>query len=97
MGIEAGCDLTVEYIDDFLEYYQAEQVHNALNFAFSAPHAFGIEKELSFLVIIDEIQYMTQNIYWNKEQKVQAHNLPGMFHGLSESNVPSGLPVPLSF
>ncbi|MCP4157075.1 MAG: hypothetical protein GY757_55695 [bacterium] len=77
----------MEYIDDFLEYYEAEHVQDALNFTFTAPHSFAIENELSFLVIIDEIQYMTQYIYWDKERKIKAHNLPGMFHGLSESKV----------
>ncbi|MCP4153364.1 MAG: hypothetical protein GY757_36895, partial [bacterium] len=87
MGKEAGDEFVLSNIQDFSEYLQTEQVQNALDTAFTAPHSFAIETNASFLVMIDEIQYMTKYIYWDKERKIQAYNLPGMFHGLSESKV----------
>jgi len=37
------------------------------------------------MVMIDEIQFMTKYIFYDKERKVRARRLPGAYHGLVES------------
>lgn len=77
-------DNVLKSIETFQEYYNAEKVHQAMNWAFNSPTRLsGMEKKF-FLVMIDEIQFMTKHIFWDKEYKVSAHNLPGVFHGLVE-------------
>ena len=58
-----------------------------MNWAFSAPEVFAGKENVFFLVMIDEIQYMTQYIYYDKAHEVKAHHLPGAYHGLVESKV----------
>jgi hypothetical protein len=31
-----------------------------------------------FIIMIDEIQYMTRYLYKDKEEKIQAYNFPGI-------------------
>ncbi|MCP4397413.1 MAG: hypothetical protein GY801_08975 [bacterium] len=71
----------VEFFRDDLDH---ERVHDALMSAFGAPAAFTGYDEVFFVVMIDEIQYMTEYIYYDKDLKVQASRLPGAFHGLVE-------------
>ncbi|MCP4109837.1 MAG: hypothetical protein GY749_30685 [Desulfobacteraceae bacterium] len=56
-----------------------------MKWAFSAPAWFASAEDVFFLVMIDEIQYMTEYIFWDRDHKVQAYNLPGVYHGLVES------------
>ncbi|TGO02003.1 hypothetical protein PN36_32265 [Candidatus Thiomargarita nelsonii] len=48
---------------------------------------FAGKENVFFLVMIDEIQYMTKYIYYDKAHQVLAPNLPGAYHGLVESKV----------
>jgi hypothetical protein len=58
-----------------------------MNWAFSAPENFAITENVFFLVMIDEIQYMTEYLFRDKDYKVFAHRLPGAYHGLVESKI----------
>ncbi len=75
----------LKHIDLFQDDLDKERVDQAMNFAFSTPGEFTTHH--SVLVMIDEIQYMTKYIYYDKEHKVQAYNLPGAYHGLVESKI----------
>jgi hypothetical protein len=74
-------------IETFQEYYEAGKVDNAMNWAFGAPTRFAGEENVFFLVMIDEIQFMTKYIFRDRDYNVRAHNLPGAFHGLVESKI----------
>jgi len=58
--------------------------------AFGAPAEFAGIENAFFLVMIDEIQYMTKHIFWDKADKVHqvpARRLPGAYHSLVQSKV----------
>ena len=44
-------------------------------------------ENLLVLVMLDEMQFMTKHIFYDKERKVQTRCLPGAYHGLVESKV----------
>jgi hypothetical protein len=71
----------------FQRYFEAEQVQQAMSWAFGAPAAYAGRENVFFLVMIDEIQFMTKSIFYDKEHKVPARRLPGAYHGLVESKV----------
>jgi len=73
-----------ERIQYFLKYYQQQNVNRSLNIAVETPYRMYDEDNNHFVIMIDEIQYMTKYLYKDKEEKVQAYNLPGIFHGLVE-------------
>ncbi len=70
--------------ENFQDDLEKEDTHNAMRAAFAAPAEFTGYDDVSFVVMIDEIQYMTKHIFYDKERKIRAHNLPGAFHGLVE-------------
>lgn len=74
----------LERIALFQEYYQKENEDGAFNIATETPYWFYGEDNYHFVIMLDEIQYMTQYIYQDKEHKVQAYNLPGIYHGMVE-------------
>ena len=74
----------LDQIETFREYSEKENEHQAMILAFGAPSWFAGYDRKFFVVMIDEIQYMTEYIYYDKARSVQAVNLPGAFHGLSE-------------
>ncbi|TGN99810.1 hypothetical protein PN36_33315, partial [Candidatus Thiomargarita nelsonii] len=74
-------------MDDFQDCLDKEQVEQAVDLAFSAPEVFAGKENVFFLVMIDEIQYMTEYLYYDKAQQVKAYNLPGTYHGLVESKI----------
>ncbi|MCP4111338.1 MAG: hypothetical protein GY749_38385, partial [Desulfobacteraceae bacterium] len=78
-------DSVLRAMETFFEYYDAEKVNNAMSWAFNAPALLTGFEDIFVLVMIDEIQFMTKYIYWDREQKVKAYNLPGAYHGLVES------------
>ncbi|KHD04758.1 hypothetical protein PN36_17640 [Candidatus Thiomargarita nelsonii] len=49
-------------IRSFQKYLDAEKVDQAMNWAFGAPGVIAGIENIFFLVMIDEIQYMTQYI-----------------------------------
>jgi len=71
-------------MEGFADYIKNESVAHALEQAFSAPGNFVGFTGKFFLVMIDEIQYMTEYIYHDKELIIKADRLPGAFHGLVE-------------
>ncbi len=71
-------------IETFRNYFEKENEHQTMNLAFGSPAYFAGCDRKFFVVMIDEIQYMTEYIYYDKARSVQAVNLPGAFHGLSE-------------
>ncbi len=87
MALEIGDDNAQKDIESFIADIEAERVHQAMSWAFSAPTLFAGLDNVFFLVMIDEIQYMTKYIFHDKECKAIAHNLPGAYHGLVESKV----------
>jgi hypothetical protein len=87
MGGVTGNENVLKAIKEFQEYYDAEREDAAITLAFQAPGWFAGLEHIFVLVMVDEIQYMTQYIYWDREKKVKAHNLPGAYHGLVESTV----------
>ncbi|MDM8559745.1 hypothetical protein [Candidatus Parabeggiatoa sp. HSG14] len=87
MAREIKNDSILRHIDFFREDLEKEQAEQALKFALTVPgECAGLENR-SALVMIDEIQYMTKYIFYDKEFKVQAYNLPGSYHGLVESKL----------
>ncbi|OAD24025.1 ATPase domain protein, prokaryote domain protein, partial [Candidatus Thiomargarita nelsonii] len=74
-------------MDVFQNCLDKEQIDQAIDFAFSAPGVLAGKENVFFLVMIDEIQYMTEYLYHDKAQQVKAYNLPGAYHGLVESKV----------
>jgi len=73
-----------ERIELFLEYYQQEKVEESIQTAVRTPYWLYDRDHYHFIIMIDEIQYMTKYLYKEKEEKVQAYNLPGIFHRLVE-------------
>jgi len=79
--------IVLKDIRSFQKFLNAEKVEQAMNWAFGAPAAIAGAENTFFLVMIDEIQYMTQYIFYDKQRQVLAHNLPGAYHGLVESKI----------
>lgn len=61
-----------------------EDAHNAMRTAFGAPAQFTGYDDVFFVVMLDELQYMTKHIFYDKDLRVQAQRLPGAYHGLVE-------------
>jgi len=74
----------LERIKLFLKYYHQENEEESIQTAFRTPYWLYDKDHYHFIIMIDEIQYMTQYFYRDKEEKIQAYNLPGIFHGLVE-------------
>lgn len=70
--------------DNFQEHLLKEHAHDSMKFALGAPAAFSGYDDVFFVVMIDEIQYMTQYIYHDKACTNLFRNLPGGYHGLVE-------------
>jgi len=87
MATEIGDQLTLEDINSFQKCLATEKVEQNMNWAFSAPEKFAGNNNAFVLVMIDEIQYMTKYIFWDKVHQVKAHNLPGAYHSLVESKI----------
>ncbi len=87
MGEGIGNQHVLKSIDNFQRYYENEQVNDAMGWAFSSPARFARMENIFFLVMIDEMQYMTEHIFYDKDHKVSGRNLPGAYHGLVESKI----------
>ncbi|MCP4701280.1 MAG: hypothetical protein GY862_31160, partial [Gammaproteobacteria bacterium] len=85
MAKEAGNNNVLKDIGYFQECLDKEQAEQAIDLAFTAPGVLSGKENVSFLVMIDEIQFMTKRIFCDKELKFPAGRLPGAYHGLSES------------
>ena len=60
-------DRISENLKRFKKYYNSENTHSAIMFAFGEPVRFAQYTGKFFLVMIDEIQYMTEYIFQDKE------------------------------
>ena len=63
-----GCYLS-KLIGVFKSYIEAESATQAIHFAFGAPANFYGYTGKFFVVMIGEIQYMTEHIFYDKEKK----------------------------
>jgi len=87
MASEINDAKALKDMEVFQRYLKAEQEHQAMRWAFSAPGDLAQNENVFFLVMIDEIQFMTKYIFHDKAHQVQGHHLPGAYHGLVESKV----------
>jgi len=82
-----GNEDVIHQMEVFESYESTESAQQAIDFAFGAPAGFVGYTGKFFVVMIDEIQYMTEYVYKDKEETIKAHNLPGAFHGLVELKI----------
>jgi len=87
MANKHGNKDVIHQMQVFKSYEKDESVEQAISFAFAAPAGFVGYTGKFFVVMIDEIQYMTEHIYYDKEKKIKEYNLPGAFHGLVELKI----------
>ncbi|MCP4695669.1 MAG: hypothetical protein GY862_02300, partial [Gammaproteobacteria bacterium] len=87
MAKEIKDEKLLKDMDFFQEDLEAERAGQALDWAFSAPGSLAGANNTFALVMIDEIQYMTKHVFWDKAHQVKAYNLPGGYHGLVESKI----------
>jgi hypothetical protein len=87
MASDAGEKNATQNMGFFQDDLEAERVGQALNLALGTPSILAGREKVFFLVMIDEIQFMTKGIFQDKERKVPARRLPGAYHGLVESKV----------
>ena len=76
-----------ERIELFQKYYQLENEEEAIQIAVATPYWLHGQDNHHFVIMLDEIQYMTKYIYKDKAEKIQAYNLPGIYHGWVEHRV----------
>jgi len=74
----------LDEMNEFEGYMRNESAENAIELAFCAPGNFVGHTGKFFLIMIDEIQYMTEYIFGDSEFAIKLYNLPGAFHGLVE-------------
>ncbi len=87
MASKIGNQNILRSMEGFRDDVEKEKVHDAQMSAFGAPARFSGYDNVFFVVMIDEIQYMTRNIYYDRERRIRARNLPGAFHGLVELKI----------
>ncbi len=85
MGRDIGNDNVLRNIETFRENLEAEKVENTRSRAFHTPGWFAGMDKASCLVMIDEMQYMTEYIYRDRECTLPIKTLPGAYHALVES------------
>jgi hypothetical protein len=81
---EINSHTILERIELFQECYQKENENEAIKIAIGTPYRLYEKDNYHFVIMIDEIQYMTRYIFKDKEEKIRAYNLPGIFHGMVE-------------
>ncbi|MCP4346622.1 MAG: hypothetical protein GY795_13990, partial [Desulfobacterales bacterium] len=87
MAKSAGDKNILRGIETFQIYYKSENVHDAMGWAFGAPAWFARVENIFFLVMIDEIQFMTEYVFRDRDFRIPCKNLPGAYHGLVESKI----------
>jgi len=85
MAAEIGHENMLEEIHYIKKYIKAENAESLKQYAFGAPARFAGFDKRSFLVMIDEIQFMTKHIFLDKDRQICHKTLPGAYHGLVES------------
>ncbi|RLC12184.1 MAG: hypothetical protein DRI57_18000, partial [Deltaproteobacteria bacterium] len=84
MAAEIGHENMLEEIHYIKKYIKAENAESLKQYAFGAPARFAGFDKRSFLVMIDEIQFMTKHIFLDKDRQICHKTLPGAYHGLVE-------------
>jgi hypothetical protein len=74
----------IERIELFQKVYHQENEDQAISIAVGTPYRLYEKDHNHFVIMIDEIQYMTKYLYSDKEKTIQEYNLPGIFHGMVE-------------
>ncbi len=87
MGESIGNKHLIKSIETFQRYSDDEQVADAMEWAFSSPARFAGMENIFVLVMIDEMQYMTEYIFRDRECAHPIKSLPGAYHGLVESKI----------
>ena len=87
MAEKHGNEDVIHQMEVFKIYENNESAEQAIEFAFGAPANFYGFTGKFFIVMIDEIQYMTEHIYYDKEKTIKERTLPGAFHGLVELKI----------
>ncbi|MDM8559362.1 hypothetical protein [Candidatus Parabeggiatoa sp. HSG14] len=87
MATEIGDKSILEDIHSFQKCLVTENIDQSMKWAFDAPGNFAGNNNISVLVMIDEIQYMTKHIYRDKDCQFLIRNLPGAYHSLVESKI----------
>ncbi|MCP4108872.1 MAG: hypothetical protein GY749_25565, partial [Desulfobacteraceae bacterium] len=87
MARQTGNQNILRSMEGFRDDIEKENIHYAQMSAFGAPASFSGYDNVFFVVMIDEIQYMTQYIFRDQDCTVRTRNLPGAFHGLVELKI----------
>jgi hypothetical protein len=87
MAKQYGNKDVINNMNVFQKYIDNDKAEFAKDLAFGAPAGFVGYTGKFFVVMIDEIQYMTEYIFDDKEKTIKAYNLPGAFHGLVELKI----------
>ena len=79
----------VDDVDFLLKENRPEGMHTLMwDTACGGPHRFAAVHNKRFLVILDEFQYLAQNVYIDPHfGTAPIETLPGSYHGLSESKI----------
>ncbi len=81
---ELNNEKILQHFEFFWDDIEHERVNDALMSAFGAPATFTGYDDVFFVVMIDELQYLNEYIYYDKDLMVKARRLAGAFHGLVE-------------
>ena len=74
-------DTLYQKAEDLSQYSIIERNEDlAISISIDTPDRLFEKDHNHFVIMIDEIQYMTKYLYKDKEEKVQAYNFPGIFH-----------------
>jgi hypothetical protein len=77
----------IKNISAFQNYLEADRAEAAFSWAIGTPARLAGLDNVFFLVMSDEIQYMTKYIFRDKDCQFLARRLPGAYHGLVEYKV----------
>lgn len=87
-GEENGIDVLVRQVDSILEKEEFERYGLMWETAYWAPHRVAAVQDQRILVILDEFQYLSTNIYARQDfSDSPIESMPGSFHEVSESKV----------
>ena len=67
---EIGHKNILKEIRYFKQHRDAERIEDVRRYAFGAPARFAGSENVFFLAMIDEIQFMTKHIFYDKDRKI---------------------------
>jgi hypothetical protein len=87
-GVKNGVVALVKDIDSLMFNERKKHYDLMWDTASNAPNRFASFYDRRFLVILDEFQYIAQNVYRDEKCEGQPYDsLPGSYHSLSESKI----------